>query len=91
MNKKEIFWGLMKKQIPVIIILAVINTILGIYASIVYNKSKAITKKIKKDNESITRWMKDMVQHCQNRMSIDELDEKKKPIEPTKILIYDYD
>jgi hypothetical protein len=91
MNKKELFWGLMKKQIPVIIILAIINSILGIYASHMYSKSKAITKKIKKDNESITRWMKDMVQHCQNRMSIDELDEKKKPIEPTKILIYDYD
>lgn len=89
MNKKEIFWGLMKKQIPVIIILAIVNGILGIYASYVYGKSKAITKKIKKDNEAITRWMKDIIQHCQNQISLDDLDEKKKPIDPTVIYIYD--
>lgn len=87
---KEIFWGLMKKQIPVIIILAVINGILGAYASYVYSKSKAITNKIKKDNEAIARWTKELVRSCPNRMSLKELENGgKKPIEPTPIYIYD--
>lgn len=88
--KKELFWGLMKKQIPVIIILAVINGALGVYASYVGAKAKAITNKIKKDNEAIARWTKELVQACPNRMSLKEFENGgKKPIDPTVIYIYD--
>lgn len=89
MNKKEIFWGLMKKQIPIIIFFAVISGIFGTYASYVNAKTKAITKKIKKDNEALNKWIKDMAQHCPNRISLDELDGKRKPIDPTVIYVYD--
>lgn len=90
MNKKEIFWGLIRKQIPIIIFFAVISGIFGTYASYMNAKAKAITRKIKKDNESLNKWMKDMVRTSPNKMSFKEFENGgKKPIDPTVIYVYD--
>lgn len=51
MNKKEIFWGLMKKQIPSIIIIGVASGIAGGYIAYLKAKQSNLINQLIRDEE----------------------------------------
>lgn len=82
--------NILKRLLPYVIINGIVYAIIG--AIIGKNYMEIInTRKIQNDEDAIKKFLKEMAKTCPNKMSINELEgeDDRKPIEPTRIYIYD--
>lgn len=82
---KKAFWSVMKKARPYIIIDGVLCGILGALATYNYISIKNTARQIEASRREFER----LARECPNRIKLDELEGKKKPIKPIPIYIYD--